>query len=91
VRGATLDHHARQTLQHHLYPTHYVDAAARTVYIAYPNGDTFRRAPVLPEQLSNPPSDVRAIVVIESDTVDSYVQRSDRRQLVTGIALRHSN
>ncbi len=71
--GLMLDHDTRKPAQHDLDAAHEVDAAARAVDIAHPDGDTLDGARILPELFAESPPDVRTVVCVEADAVDSDV------------------
>ena len=68
-----LYHDARKAAQDDLDPAQQVDATARAVDVAHPNGDALDGARVPPELFAEPSSDVRAVVRIERNGVNADV------------------
>jgi hypothetical protein len=73
-----LDHYTWKAAEDHLDATQQVDSAARTVYVAHPNGDALDRNLVLPELLTEPTPDVCPVILIEPDPVDSDMRWRQR-------------
>jgi hypothetical protein len=71
-----LYYNTREAPQHHLDPAHNIDAAARAVHVTYPNRDALHRSRMSRKQFAEPSSDVRTIVVVQSNTINPDVRRS---------------
>lgn len=82
-----LGHYARELAQDDLDAALDVDAAARAVDVAHPNGDAFDGARVLPELLAELSPDVLTLVVVEPDAGYPDVRGCLRRGRPTGDSL----
>jgi hypothetical protein len=76
-------HHAGQTTHDHLDAAQDVDATARTVDVAHPNGDALDRTRILPKFFAESSTDVCPVSLIEPDSVDSDICRCQRRSRAT--------
>jgi hypothetical protein len=79
-----LHHHARMAAQDHLDAAQKVDAAARTVHVAHPNGDALDGARILPELVAESSPKVCPVILVEPDAVDSDVRGCQRCRRPTG-------
>ena len=68
-----LDHYARKAAQDNLDAAQKVDATARAVDIANPNGDALDGARVLPELFAESSPDVGPVILVEPDPVGSDI------------------
>ena len=73
-----LDHYARKAAQDDLDAAEEVDATARAVDVAHPNGDALDGARILPKLFAKPSPDVCPVLIIELDRVDSDIRRRQR-------------
>src|SRR5688572_31807340 len=73
-----LDHYARKAAQDHLDAAQKVDATARAVDVAHPNGDALDGTRILPELFAESSPDVCPVVVIKPDPVDSDIRGCQR-------------
>ena len=70
-----LDHYARKAAQDNLDAAQHVDATARAVDIAHPNGDALDGARILPELFAESSPNVGPVILIEPDPVDPDIRR----------------
>jgi hypothetical protein len=83
-----LDDDTRKAAQDDLDAAQDVDATARAVDVAHPNGDALDDARVLPELFTESSSDMCPVVFIERDAVDSDIRRCSAGRGSTGNSLR---
>ena len=82
-----LDHYARKAAQDDLDAAEEVDATARAVDVAHPNGDALDGARILPKLFAESSADICPVVLIKPDPVDSYIRGRQRRSRPTRRAL----
>ena len=79
-----LDHYARKAAQDHLDAAQQIDATARAVDVAHPNGDTLDETRILAELFAESSPDVCAVILVEPDPVDSDIRGCQRCSRPTG-------
>ena len=78
-----LDHDARKAAQNHLDAAQKVDATARAVDVAHPDGDALDGTRIPPELFAESPPDVCPVILVEPDPVDSDVRGCQRCRRAT--------
>jgi hypothetical protein len=65
------DHYAWKAAQDHLDAAPKVDATARAVHVAHPNGHAFDGTRILPELFAESSANVCPVIFVDLDPVDS--------------------